>query len=172
MVLDFLYWEAKGGKLPLIAFKTLSLKKETVSSELPVIVNDRKVSLCASVVSLLQSDTDVIVSVALDSMSCTKWFLGLWSLMWFYWVILFNCRVHLALVDLKQIKLGSKISICYFTRSLFCSFILHSFTCSFFSWPKACAVCLRMVDTSLKEKKVYCKIFCLLFSSFYLKFLT
>lgn len=81
MVLDFLYWEAKGGKLPLIAFKTLSLKKETVSSELPVIVNDRKVSLCASVVSLLQSDTDVIVSVALDTMSCTKWFLGPWSLM-------------------------------------------------------------------------------------------
>lgn len=65
----------------MIAFKTLSLKKETVSSELPVIVNDRNVSLCASVVSLLQSDTDVIVSVALDTMSCTKWFLGLWSLM-------------------------------------------------------------------------------------------
>jgi hypothetical protein len=57
-------------------------------------VNDRVVSLCASVTPLLQSDTDVMVSVALDSMSCTKWFFCLWSLMWFYRVILFNCRVR------------------------------------------------------------------------------
>lgn len=69
MVLDFLYWEAREGKLSLIAFKILSLKIETASSELPFMVNDRNVSLCASVASLLQSDTDVIVSVALDSMS-------------------------------------------------------------------------------------------------------
>lgn len=72
MVLNFLYWEAREGKLPLIAFKILFLKKETASSELPFMVNDRNVSLYASVASLLQSDTDVIVSVALDSMSCTK----------------------------------------------------------------------------------------------------